>query len=77
MCNWCEAGGWKRRTCNICGRGHQATISISIATDDPEASFPYTTTDLCSECEQRGAMVMAKAHNREARESAGLTAAEK
>lgn len=53
--------------------GRWAAISISIATDDPDAEYPYTTTDLCLECAQPGAMGIAQAHNREIRESLGLT----
>lgn len=73
MCNWCEPNGWKRRTCNICGDEHPAKVSISLATDDPDSEFPYTTMDLCLECERGGALEMAVAKNREKREILGLT----
>lgn len=75
MCTWCEPNGWRHKTCNICGSGcfgRSAAISISIATDDPDGEFPYTTTELCLECWRLGGMVAAKERNREIRESLGL-----
>lgn len=81
MCNWCEPDGWKRRTCNVCGdeRGtdgaylHPAVISISIATDDPESRYPFTTTDMCLECGRKYPMARARDHNDASRKIAGLT----
>ena len=71
MCSWCEPGGWKNRHCNICGFGHPAYVSISIATDADDSDYPYTTTDLCRECWVALGIGAALAHNAALREAAG------
>ena len=62
MCNFCESDGWKKKTCNICGIGSRAYISISIEVPDG-GDYPYTTTDLCLKCWREYGIEAAIEHN--------------
>ena len=71
-CSWCEPNGWKSRTCCLCGVSTVGGvfISISIATDDDESDYPYTTTDLCKRCWGKFGIEPALNHNVEIRQCA-------
>jgi hypothetical protein len=54
---------WKDMTCNFCGAGTHAVVSIRIEIPESKNEYPFTQTDLCLKCWNKMGLVSAIQHN--------------
>jgi hypothetical protein len=68
-----DPNGWRKMTCDYCGRGSEGKvyISILIATDDPDSEYPYTQTEMCYKCWIENGIKAVLEHNTQFREDCG------